>query len=252
MSGSPAQAGAATLPPPPASLLDGAALFLDFDGTLVELAETPAAIRVPPGLPALLKRLQDRLGGRLGIVSGRSIANLERHLDCTGLPVSGSHGFELRLARATAPPPSVPAGLGAIVEAVAAFVRDHPGTLIEKKPAGAALHFRQAPELETEAVALMAGLAGPGFTLQHGKMVAELRAANADKGSALRAFMAAPEFAGARPVFVGDDATDEDAFTAAAELGGAGVLVGPPRASAASWRLADVDAVAAWLAEAAR
>ena len=90
-----------------------------------------------------------------------------------------------------------------------------------------------------------------GLAVQQGKMVVELRPRGADKGDAVRAFMAAPDFAGARPLFVGDDRTDEDAFRVAAELGGAGILVGPDRDTAAKWRLDDVAAVSAWLAEAA-
>ena len=106
----------AELSEPPLSLLDGAALFLDFDGTLVELAETPSAIRVAPELPPLLKRLQAKLNGRLAIISGRSVADLDRHLDCGGIAVAGSHGFEVRLAGGIDLPLSVPAGLGRELE----------------------------------------------------------------------------------------------------------------------------------------
>ena len=83
--------------------------------------------------------------------------------------------------------------------------------------------------------------------LQRGKMVAELRPAGANKGDALKALMREPRFMGARPLFVGDDLTDEHAFGAAAELGGAGILVGPPRETAARYRLESVKAVADWL-----
>ena len=90
-----------------------------------------------------------------------------------------------------------------------------------------------------------------GLSLQQGKMVIELRPAGADKGDAVRALMAEPDFAGARPLFVGDDLTDEDAFAAAASMGGSGILVGAGRESAARWRLPDVAAVIGWLGEAA-
>lgn len=193
-----------------------------------------------------------KLGGRLAIISGRAVADLDRHLDCSGIAVSGSHGFELRLAGGIDLPLSVPPGLGRIKEAVRDFAARYPGMLVETKPAGAALHYRKAPDREAEATAFMAGLAaGSGFSLQHGKMVVELRAAQADKGRALRAFMAEPGFAPARPVFVGDDLTDEDAFAAAAAMGGDGILVGPPRESAAQWRLDDVASVSTWLRAAA-
>ncbi|WP_324750556.1 trehalose-phosphatase [Sphingomonas sp. LY54] len=236
---------------PPLGLLDGAALFLDFDGTLVELAETPAAIRVGAHLEPLLHRLHARLEGRLAIVSGRAIADLEKHLDCAALAVSGSHGLELRLGDGTSLPLSVPPGLAEAKAATRAFAAGVPGLLVEEKPFGVALHYRQAPDAADAAEALMRDVAAStGLTLQLGKMVAELRPHGSDKGDALKAFMREPEFAGARPVFVGDDLTDEHAFAAAAELGGGGVLVGPQRETAARWQLPGVGAVAEWLSEA--
>ncbi|MBX3561337.1 MAG: trehalose-phosphatase [Sphingomonas sp.] len=242
----------ASLPPPPPDLLDGAALFLDFDGTLVDLADTPDAIRVAPGLAPMLERLRARLGGRLAIVSGRSIVDLERHLPLHGIAFSGSHGLELRFADGTRLPLSVPAGLDAAREAVTGFVDGRPGLLVEEKPAGIALHYRLAPQAQAEVETFMAALGhAHGFTLQGGKMVAELRADGADKGDAVRAFMMEPGFAATIPVFVGDDLTDEHAFEAVAALGGAGVLVGPERDTAARYRLPSVEAVARWLSPAA-
>ncbi len=238
------------LPQPPASLLDGAALFLDFDGTLVELAETPDAIRVPPDLGPLLRRLRLRLDGRLAIVSGRAIADLERHIPCSGIHFSGSHGLELRLADGTDLPLSAPEGLADVLERVSQFAEEEPGLLVEEKPAGIALHYRRSPEAEARVSAFMDVLARErGLSIQRGNMVVELRPPGSDKGDALRAFLAEPEFTGARPVFVGDDLTDEHAFEAAAEAGGAGILVGPERATAALYRLDSVEAVAAWLEE---
>ena len=238
---------AQTLSPPPGTL-DGAALFLDFDGTLVELAETPDAIRVSPELPQLLARLGERLQGRLAIVSGRAIRDLERYLSCRGLAVSGSHGLELRLTDGSFVPLAAPRGLDHARERIGRFAGSVPGLLVEEKPFSIAIHYRRAPDREPQVRAFMDGLAAAtGLVVQQGKMVTELRPAVADKGDAVRAFMAEPPFAGARPLFVGDDLTDEDAFRAAAELGGGGVLVGTSRATAASWRLDDVAAVAGWL-----
>ena len=242
-----------SLAAPPPSILDGAALFLDFDGTLVELAEAPDAIRVPPRLRPLLERLGEILDGRIAILSGRSIEDLERHLGTPGIALSGSHGMELRYADGHAVPVAAPETLAAAREEVRRFAGDAPGLLVEDKPAGIALHYRRAPEREESVTAFMEDLAvRSGLSVQMGKMVAELRPPGADKGDALKAMMAEPPFAGARPVFVGDDLTDEHAFAAAADLGGAGILVGAPRASAARYRLDDVDAVADWLARAAR
>jgi trehalose 6-phosphate phosphatase len=241
------------LTPPPLSILSEAALLLDFDGTLVELAETPDSIRVGAGLPALIQRLGARLGGRLAIVSGRSLADLEAWTAAPGLTLCGSHGLELRLRGETVAGAELPAGLETARAAVAAFAANDPRLLVEDKPGGTALHFRRAPDRAEAAVHLVAGVAARhGLKVQHGKMVVELLPRSVDKGRAVARLMAEPPFAGARPVFVGDDLTDEHGFEAAAELGGGGVLVGAPRPTAARWGLPDVAAVHAWLEEAAR
>lgn len=236
---------------PPPFLTTDDALFLDFDGTLVDMADAPDLIAVPATLPDLLLRLSERLGGRVALVSGRALADLERHLGCTGFAVSGSHGLELRLSdgRTLSAPPA--GDIEEVRTAIARFAAERPGLLVEDKPAGIAVHFRQAPEQEQEVDAFLGDLAlRSGLAVQHGKMVIELRPQGADKGDALRILMGEPPFAGARPLFVGDDLTDEHAFAAAAALGGAGVLVGAPRDSAARWRLPDVAAVARWLEQA--
>ena len=233
---------------PPLSLLDGAALFLDFDGTLVELAETPDAIQVSPALSPLIQRLAKRLEGRVAIISGRAIRDLERHLLCSGIAVSGSHGLELRLRDGSQVPLRMSQGLDHARERTAHYAAAIPGLLVEEKPFSVALHYRKAPEREAEVQGFMTELAeASGLALQRGKMVVELRPVGADKGDAVRTLMAEPEFAGARPLFVGDDLTDEDAFRAAAALGGAGILVGAQRETAAEWGLESVAAVAEWL-----
>jgi trehalose 6-phosphate phosphatase len=234
--------------PPALSRLAPAALFLDFDGTLVELAEAPDAIAVPSGLTPLLDRLRERLDGRLAIVSGRAVEDLRRHLSVSVAVLSGSHGAELHYPDGRSIPVSAPPGLAEARESIRRFAAGSEGLLVEDKPAGVALHYRLAPERADEADAFLESLAQrSGLVLQRGKMVAELRPHGCDKGAALRRLMAEPPFAGARPVFVGDDLTDEDAFRAAASLGGEGVLVGPDRPSAARWRLDGVAEVAAWL-----
>lgn len=239
-------------PPPPLSRFAPAALFLDFDGTLVELAEAPGAISVPGGLTPLLDRLSKRLDGRLAIVSGRAVDDLRKHLGPSAMVLSGSHGAELHYADGRSIPVSAPPGLAEARESIRRFAAGSEGLLVEDKPAGVALHYRLAPERAEEADAFLEALAErSGLALQRGKMVAELRPHGSDKGAALRRLMAEPPFAGARPVFVGDDLTDEDAFRAAAALGGEGVLVGPDRPSAALWRLDGVAEVTAWLEAAA-
>jgi trehalose 6-phosphate phosphatase len=242
----------AMLTPPPLPGSGGDALFLDFDGTLVELANAPDGITVPPSLGELLRRLATKLEGRLAVISGRSIAGLEKHLDCSGVAVSGSHGLELRLANGEHIPHSAVVDLSGPREEIARFAAALPGLLVEEKPMSIALHYRMAPAQAENVSSFMSDLASrSGLSIQHGKLVAELRPQGADKGDALRAFMTEPPFTGARPLFVGDDLTDEHAFAAAAELGGGGVLVGPERETAALWRLDNVAAVDAWLRQAA-
>jgi trehalose 6-phosphate phosphatase len=238
--------------PPPLAEVQGAALFLDFDGTLVALAQRPDAIAVPPHLPPLLDRVATLLGGRLAILTGRALADLDSHLRAPHLAASGSHGLERRAAdggaSAAAPPPALEDARAAL----ARFAASDASLIVEEKPASVALHYRLAPGREAEALALADGIARQtGLRAQRGKMVVELRPPGADKGDALRALMAEPPFAGARPLFVGDDLTDEDGFRAAADLGGFGILVGAPRDTAAAFRLADVAAVHAWLEAAA-
>jgi trehalose 6-phosphate phosphatase len=239
--------------PPPLSWLAPVALFLDFDGTLVELADAPGAIAVPAGLSALLDRLSQRLGQRLAIVSGRPVSDLRSHIGASAAVLSGSHGAELHYADGRSVPVFPPPGLAEARESIRRFAAGADGLLIEDKPAGVALHYRLAPDRGEEADSFLQLLAERlGLVLQRGKMVAELRPEGVDKGEALRRLMAEPPFAGARPVFVGDDLTDEDAFRAAACLGGEGVLVGPARPSAARWRLDGVADVTSWLEDAAR
>jgi trehalose 6-phosphate phosphatase len=238
--------------PPPLSRLARAALFLDFDGTLVELADSPGSIAVPTGLAPLLDRLSERLDGRMAIVSGRAVDDLRRHLGASALVLSGSHGAELHYADGRSIPVSVPPGLAEARESVRRFAAGSVGLLVEDKPTGIALHYRLAPDRAEEADAFLEALAErSGLALQRGKMVAELRPRGSDKGAALRRLMAEPPFTGARPVFVGDDLTDEDAFRAAVALGGEGVLVGPARPSSARWRLEGVVDVTGWLEAAA-
>ncbi|MEA3033051.1 MAG: trehalose 6-phosphate phosphatase [Sphingomonadales bacterium] len=236
---------------PPLSLLDGAALLLDFDGTLVELAETPDAIQFPAELPALVARLSLRMNGRVAIVSGRSLRDLERHLGPLPIALAGSHGVEMRIG-GEVERSCLPEGLSPAREAVARFAAEDPRLLVEDKPGTVALHFRGAPDREADSAAFADALAvRHGLRVQPGNMVVELLPPGVDKGKALERLMAEPSFAGARPWFMGDDLTDEHAFAAAARAGGGGILVGPERETAAAWRLADVPAARRWLTEAA-
>lgn len=233
---------------PPEALLKSATLFLDFDGTLVELAPSPDAVRVDDDLRDLLTRLQSVLEGRLVLLSGRAVTDLRGHLHPLSVAVGGSHGLEFAAAGGEVVAGERPAGLTSVVEEFRKLEAQYPGILVEEKPLSVALHYRAAPsaELVCHAAAERAALE-TGMTLQFGKMMIELKPSTGDKGSALRRFMAEPEFIDTGPVFIGDDLTDEHGFEAARDLGGAGVLVGPERQTAARYRLEDVGAVRTWL-----
>jgi len=235
---------------PPPQLLENASLFLDFDGTLVDLADRPDAVHVPPHLHDLLGALGRRLSGRLAIVSGRGAGDVADQLGQPSCLIVGSHGAEFRDAtgRIVATPRS-PA-LEEAVLAVRAFADGRQGLLVEDKPQGVALHYRMNPALQQLCDTFAQDLAHRlGLYLQTGKMMVELRMGGSDKGTALNRLMGQTAMRGTKPVFLGDDDTDETAFRAARALGGAGILVGPMRTSAALWRLPDVPAVHDWLTE---
>jgi trehalose 6-phosphate phosphatase len=227
-------------------LAPGDALFLDFDGTLAELGPDPDAIALAPELPPALARLALRLGGAVAILSGRDLRDLARRTPAT-VWRAGGHGLEL--LPPGAPPPAAPPPLPETVLAPLRAAAALPGVRLELKGPVAALHFRAAPEREPACLdaARAAAGAAPGLVHQQGKMVVEVKPAGAHKGEALRRLAAAPPFAGRRPLMLGDDATDEDAFAAARDLGGLAVKVGPGP-TAAGLRTPDPAAVRAWLA----
>lgn len=239
---------------PPGPLADGAgvSVFLDFDGTLVDLAERPQDVAVAPGLPEALAALARRLDGRLAIVSGRSLATLDQFLGPIGVAMAGSHGGEFRpagstQAQALADPLAAP-----LCRQLEAFARDNGNLVFEAKPFSAAVHYREHPAVAEPLFAFAAGLAAEhGLAVKHGKMVVELTMPGSDKGNAVSRFMALAPFTGTRPLFLGDDVTDEDAFAAVRRFDGGGILVGPLRQTQALWRLDDVAAVHRWLEEAA-
>lgn len=236
---------------PPLDLLCKASLFLDFDGTLVELASRPDGVEVGDELLDLLLAIQQTLEGRVALLSGRAVGNVGPLLNPVQLAMGGSHGLERVLPGGEPTLPPRPVGLDQVIAALRKLETDHPGVLIEEKPAGVAVHYRRAPAAAEVCVAEAERAAtAVGMSVQHGKMVVELKPAGADKGTALRSFMSEKPFAGTRPIFIGDDLTDEHGFVAVREFGGAGVLVGPERATAASYRLEDVQAVRAWLSAA--
>jgi len=208
-------------------LYPSCALFLDFDGTLVDIAPQPEAVVVPPPLIHTLERLHQYLGGALALISGRPIEQMDEFLRPLVLPAAGVHGAERRNARGEV------TLLGThpldLVEAAALdLVRQDPRLRVEAKRGSLALHYRQAPELEALCLQTLqrAVEESPGLTLLRGKMVVEAKPGGASKGAAIEAFMAEAPFAGRTPLFVGDDITDEVGFATVQRMQGLGVKVG--------------------------
>ncbi len=226
------------------------ALFLDFDGTLVEIAATPDSVEVPPELPQLLRALSDRLDGALALVSGRPIDELTRLLAPFAGAMAGQHGLERRRSDGDVLRCAAPPALDRIRPVLAGFAERHSGVRLEDKGSSLALHYRQAPSLSAtcrDVVRHAALASGGALKAIDGKMVIELLAQPSGKGGAIAAFLAEPPFRGRVPVFVGDDIGDEDGFAVVDRLGGTSVHVGAG-ATAARHRLADVAGVLAWLA----
>ena len=208
--------------------LNQTALFLDIDGTLLDIAETPHSVHVPQELVDDLARLRERCSGALALVSGRTLEDIDRLFAPLKLPAAGAHGTQVRpdpnaqIGHLTRP---IPAALRAQFTALA----DRPGMFIEDKEVTLALHYRllDPPILpEAPVAAVEAAAAECGFSLLHGKKVLELKPAGTDKGAALRAFMMKPPFQGRVPLFAGDDVTDGYAFAVLGGLGGIGISVG--------------------------
>ncbi len=236
------------LPPPPPLHIQAVALFLDLDGTLAAFESRPELVGASQRRTALLKGLQAVLCGRLAILSGRTLDDIDCIVEGAVPAAGGVHGLQRRSADGAVvnqpPHPAVDAAEGELKT----FAGAASGLLVERKPQSVALHYRNAPALGDQALALAEAIAvRTGLVLQRGDMVAELRTPGSNKGDALTAFMAEAPFRGARPVMVGDDFTDEAGFVAARALGGFGVLVGPQRRTDAQYRLEDVPAVMAWL-----
>jgi trehalose 6-phosphate phosphatase len=235
--------------PPPRIDLKRSALFLDLDGTLAPFAARPEFVGPVARRTAAVAQAATALDGRLAVISGRPLRDIDRILDGAVSAAAGVHGLERRsgngAVRRADPHPAV----AQASEVFRGLAQAEPGFLVEEKHLSVALHYRNAPNSADVAELAAARLAKhTGLTLQRGDCVVELRTPGADKGDAVRAFMTEPPFKGAMPIFVGDDLTDEAGFTAAAQLGGFGVRVGAvTRPTAARYMLADIEAVLAWL-----
>jgi trehalose 6-phosphate phosphatase len=228
------------------------AFFLDIDGTLVDIADTPDRISADPWLLDIVRRLHIVTDGALALISGRSVAEVDRLFAPMRLPTAGQHGVERRDAAGEMHHHLLCARqLDDLRRCISERVIDIPNLLVEDKGMSIAVHYRQTPQLAAEVQRMLRECLaryGDTFRLQEGKMVFELKPAGKDKGTAIMEFMNEAPFHGRIPVFVGDDATDEYGFAAVNNLGGHSIKVGPGP-STARWRIPDVTAVRIWLEE---
>jgi trehalose 6-phosphate phosphatase len=206
------------------------ALFLDFDGTLVDIAERPEAVSVEPSLVSVLGTIRDLLGGALALVSGRPVAFLDERLSPLRLDAAGLHGVEHRIAGRFYPcRPEDHPDLRAGIDRIRAALGSRQGIIIEDKGCSVAVHWRLAPAeagLALDAANDLARSLGSGYRIQYGKAVAEILPAASGKGRVIEDFLTKPPFRGRKPVFIGDDLTDEHGFEAVNRLGGTSVRVG--------------------------
>jgi trehalose 6-phosphate phosphatase len=229
-------------PPPPA--LDWC-LFLDVDGTLIELTDTPSQTFADAEIKSLLSEAGERLGGAVALISGRKIATLDELFAPLKLPAAGLHGVERRKMDGSIQGASfVDAQLEPARASLKALVAAHPGTLFEDKERTIAVHFRTAPHFAQamrDAVVEIAKPLGSNYHIQGGKMLYEIKPRGFSKATAIQAFMKEPPFRGRRPVFIGDDLTDRDGFAMVEEHGGLSIAVGDH--VQARYHLGDVTAV---------
>jgi trehalose 6-phosphate phosphatase len=224
-------------------------LFLDLDGTLIEIAAAPTGVIVPADLVPMLHQLHAALDGALAIVSGRPIAEIDRLLQPLRLAAAGVHGCEMRaqahgaIELATPPFP----------QRVLASLRDrlgpHDGVAIEEKGPGVALHYRHAPELESRIRALTRemSLEEHGLRIVHGRKVVELLPARASKRAAVEDFLTRAPFRDRQPIMIGDDAADAPAIDAVRALGGLGLRVAGEHFAPADADFSGPAGVRAWL-----
>ena len=233
--------------------LAGHALYLDIDGTILDLAPTPESVTVPDWIVPVLQRLMHRLDGAVAFISGRTVAQIDALFLPLQLPAVGVHGGEIRFgSEAVVQDAALVAQLQDALPLLNAGVARLPGVRLENKGCAIALHYRAVPERGREVLKLaqlVVASLGPAFAVLFGKCVVEVRPRHLTKGAGIRRLMERAPFLGRSPIFAGDDVTDEDAFEVVNQLGGISVRVGDAAPSAATYRLRDPQQLRDWLCE---
>ncbi len=241
--------GARTADP---ALTTDAALFLDVDGTLLDIAERPGAVLIPPPLVSALARAEERLCGAVALISGRTIDEIDRLFSPLRLRASGVHGAEMRFDPEEEPRvlPTAHAVPESLTDLVAESLRAFPGLLIEQKTYSLAVHYRAAPETGPQVRAILQRVidneADGAIGIFDAHCAFELRLPGFDKGGAITTFLESEPFVGRIPIFVGDDTTDETGFAVVAARGGCAYAVGRWRPGA-NGLFESPTAVRAWL-----
>ncbi len=235
--------------PPLIDDLEQYCVFLDFDGTLVEIEDRPDDVRIDASTLQLIERLRDKVGRALALVSGRDIHVIDRLLYPVVLPVAGVHGLQRRDASGRLHSPVIDQSVVEAIEArVEAAFHSEPGVVIERKTGAVAIHFRLRPDFEKKCHALARKIIRqrPDLHMIKGKMVCEIRLRGNDKGAVIATFLDERPFKGRKPIFVGDDATDEPGFIAVNACGGLSIKIGEG-ATAARYRAANIRELCDWL-----
>ena len=228
------------------------ALFLDIDGTLIDLASDPEKVLVPPGLPPLLLALEAQFDGALALNTGRQLSIVDHMMAPARFAAAGVHGTELRTRNSgavTQLAPPVPRALLTEVEA-AAFTL-HPDLKVEDKHVGLAVHYRHAPGCEANLRAALERIASgwKDFEMRPGRKVLELVPRGLTKATAIAHFLQSAPYRGRLPIAIGDDAGDGPALAYARELGGVGMSVAGEHFPLATATFTDTASVRAWLQE---
>jgi trehalose 6-phosphate phosphatase len=228
----------------------GLALFLDVDGTLMDLAPAPDEARLRPDTVPLLARAIESLDGALALVSGRSIDQIDRLVWPLRLPVAGVHGLERRTAQGYRIAHATSRALDPVRQSLRQFADSVPGLLLEDKLLGIAIHYRRVPDMARDVLAAVTAASrqlNDSVSVQTGDMVVEIKAGLRNKGSAVAEFMQETPFNGRKPAFVGDDVTDQDALHWVTGNEGFAVAVG--NRVTGNYRLDGCSEVARWIEE---